>query len=131
MEFYDKVSPVFSGKKYSIPTPTLCPDERQRRRLAFRNERKLYKRKCDKTGQEIISIYSPDKPYRVYDQKAWWADDWSAFDYGTKFDFNKKFFDQFDLLLKQVPLLSVYNLDSTNSDYTNFSGYNKNCYLTF
>jgi hypothetical protein len=62
LAFYDKVSPifplgvnpVFSGegegsgvRKYAIPSPTFCPDCRQQRRLSFRNERKLYKRKCD------------------------------------------------------------------------------------
>jgi len=45
LEFYDKVSPIFWWKKYSIPTPKLCPDCRQQRRLTFRNERSLYKRK--------------------------------------------------------------------------------------
>jgi hypothetical protein len=49
LEFYEKISPIFNDKKYSIPTPTLCPDCRQQRRLTFRNERKLYKRKCDAT----------------------------------------------------------------------------------
>jgi hypothetical protein len=52
-----------------IPIPTLCPEERQRRRLIFRNERKLYKRKCDATGDTIVSIYSPDKPYKVYEEE--------------------------------------------------------------
>jgi hypothetical protein len=55
LEFYDKISPVFSSpdstesglKKFQIPTPNFCPDCRQQRRLSFRNERKLYKRKCD------------------------------------------------------------------------------------
>jgi len=42
LEFYDKVSPVFAGKKYSIPSPTLCPDERMRRRMCFRNNRHIY-----------------------------------------------------------------------------------------
>lgn len=131
MDFYDQVSPQFGGKKYNLPTPQLCPEERQRRRFSFRNERKLYHRKCDKTGNQIISIYSPDKPYTVYDQKVWWSDDWSAYDFGRKFDFDRPFFAQFDDFLKTVPLLSIYNIDSTNSDYTNFAGYNKNCYLTF
>lgn len=131
IEFYDKISPVFAGEKYLIPTPTLCPEERQRRRFAFRNERKLYHRKCDKTGNQIISIYSSDKPYKVYDYKIWRGDTWSAFDYGVRFDFEKNFFEQFDGLMRQVPLLSIYNVDSENSDYTNFAGYNKNCYLTF
>jgi len=53
LDFLEKISPVFGGKKYLIPTPTLCPEERQRRRLLFRNERKFYKRKCDATGQTI------------------------------------------------------------------------------
>ena len=39
LEFYDKISPVFAGKKYVLPSPTLCPDERIRRRLAWRNDR--------------------------------------------------------------------------------------------
>jgi hypothetical protein len=62
MEFYDKISPVFNGVKYSIPTPTLCPEERQRRRLVWRNQRKLYKRKCDASGKDVISTYSPNYP---------------------------------------------------------------------
>lgn len=120
-EFYEKISPVFAGKKYTMPSPTLCPEERQRRRFAWRNERKLYHRKCDKTGNQIISIYSPDKEYTVYDHRIWWGDEWSAFDYGQKFDFNRGFFEQFDELMHRVPLLSIYNLDSENSDYTNFA----------
>ena len=43
LEFYNKISPVFDWKKYEIPTPTLCPDCRQQRRFAIRNDRKLYK----------------------------------------------------------------------------------------
>ena len=42
LEFYDKISPVFNGKKYSIPSPTLCPDERKRRRMCMRNDRHVY-----------------------------------------------------------------------------------------
>jgi hypothetical protein len=70
--FYEKISPSFDGIKYNIPYPTLCPEERQKRRLLFRNERNLYKRTCDATGESIISIYSPDKPYKVYNQKFRW-----------------------------------------------------------
>ena len=77
-ELLDKISPVFGGQKYSLPSPTLSPEERQRRRLSFRNERKMYKSKCSKTGREIISLYSPDKDFTVYDPKVWWGDTWSA-----------------------------------------------------
>lgn len=41
----------------------------------------MYKRKCDLSGKEIISVYSPDKPYPVYDQKVWWSDDWDSTNY--------------------------------------------------
>ena len=131
LEFYEKVSPVFDWKKYLIPSPTLCPGCRQQRRLSFRNERKLYKRKCDFSWKEIISIYSPDKPYKVYDQEKWWGDKWNPLDYGNNFDFSRSFFEQFWELLKDVPMLSIMNKQSENSDYCNYSFQNKNNYLTF
>lgn len=130
LEFYEKVSPKFGDKKYSIPTPKLCPDCRQQRRLSFRNERKLYKRKCNATGKDIISIYSPDKPYKVYEQSYWWSDKWDPLDYGRDFDFTKSFFEQFEKLMKEVPIVSLYATNSENSEYTNYAANNKNCYLT-
>ena len=72
LEFYDKISPIFQDKKYFIPTPTLCPDCRQQRRLSFINERNLYRRKSSKTEESIISIYSPNKDLTVFESKEWW-----------------------------------------------------------
>ncbi len=133
LEFYEKVSPVFSGKRYSIPTPTLCPDCRQQRRLSFRNERKLYKRKCDATGKDIISIYSPDKPYTVYHQDYWWSDKWNPMEYGKEFDFTRGAMEQFQKLFDTIPMPSLVADTSlnVNSEYVNFSGSSKNCYLVF
>lgn len=132
LKFYNKVSPVFSGKKYQIPAPTLCPDCRCQRRLVWRNERKLYHRKCDLCGQEVISIYSPDKPYKAHCPKCFYGDKWDALEYGRDFDFNRPFFDQFNELLLTVPALSI-NLQKQNEncDYTNLTTENKNCYLIF
>lgn len=98
LEFYEKVSPTFGGKKYNIPTPILCPDCRHQRRLSFRNERKLYKRKCDATGRDIVSMYSPDKKIPVYFSEEWWSDHWDPLKYGKDFDFSKSFFEQFSEL---------------------------------
>jgi hypothetical protein len=95
LEFYDKISPTFNGKKFAIPTPTLCSEERERRRLARRNERKLYKTTSSLSGKSIISLYSPDKPYKVYSQDEWWSDKWDAMEYGRAFDDNQPFFEQF------------------------------------
>jgi len=131
IEFYDKVSPIFGGVKYTIPTPTLCPDCRNQRRLSFRNERNLYRRKCEATGKSIISIYSPDKPYKVYEQSEWWSDKWDALEYGKNFDFSRGFFEQFEELWLHIPKLQILVSLCENSDYTNGSAYNKNCYLIF
>ena len=129
MAFYEKVSPTFNGKKELISSPTLCPDCRQQRRLAFRNERKLYRRKCDVTGKEIISMYSPDKPYKVYDQKEWWGDRWDALKYGREFDFGRGFFEQLSDLIRAVPRMTLVNVDNQNSPITNYTGNSKNIYL--
>jgi hypothetical protein len=103
LDFYTKISPTFAGEKFQIPTPSLCPEERQRRRLSFRNERKLYKRTCNYSGKDIISIYSPDKHYKVFDQKVRWSDLRDPMDYGRDFDFTKSFTEQFGELMREVP----------------------------
>ena len=60
VDFYEKISPSFDGKKFPMPTPALCPEERERRRYARRNEWHLYRRKCDKTGKSIMAMYPED-----------------------------------------------------------------------
>ncbi len=131
LAFYDKISPHFNGKKYTVPAPSFCPECRQQRRLAFRNERHLYHRKCDLTGKEIISMYSADKKITVYDREAWWSDKWNPLDYGQDFDFNRSFFEQFKELLQNVPRIALNNKEPYNSEYCNFSLKNRDCYLTF
>jgi hypothetical protein len=69
IDFYKKISPTFEDITYEVPTPTLCPEERHRRRLLRRNERKLYRRTCDASGKSIVTVYSPDKDMTVYDHK--------------------------------------------------------------
>jgi hypothetical protein len=132
LKFYDKVSPVIVGKKYIIPPPTLCPDCRQQRRLAFRNERMLYIRKCDMCTKTVISLYSGDKPRTIYCEHCFWSDKWDPQDFGRDFDFNRPFFEQYEELFNDVPIPSInMHGDNENSDYTNLSSNNKNCYLAF
>lgn len=129
LEFYDKVSPVFVWKKYSIPSPRLCFTCRHQRRLTWRNERKLYKWICNKSWKEMISIYTPDSIYTIYEQSIWWSDSWNSMDYWIGYDFKKNFFEQFHTLNLTVPKCSILNWGSTNSEYTNQSQNNKNCYF--
>jgi len=129
MDFYSKISPKFGERTAQIPTPTLCPDCRQRRRLSFRNERKLYRRQCDASHKSIISIYSPDKPYTVYDQSIWWSDSRDSLDYEMEFDSTRTFTEQFGELMKVVPCLPLINMNSENSEYCNPWLNNKDCYM--
>ena len=131
LEFYDKISPIFKWNKFEIPIPSLCPDCRLQRRLSYRLESKLYRRKCDATGKNLISMYSPDKKDIVYDYDYWWSDKWEALDYWVNFDFKRPFFEQFNELSKKTPKAHIEISPSENSEYTNQAGFNKNCYLTF
>ena len=49
-----------------LPVPRLHPDERHRRRMAQRNPRKLWSRKCGKCGKGIETTYRPARPEIVY-----------------------------------------------------------------
>ena len=131
LEFYEKVSPVFWWKRYAIPSPSICPECRNQRRLSFGNERNLYKRLCDASGKPIISIYSPDKKLKVYSQEIWWSDKWDAMDYGRDYDFSRTFFDQYKDLYVEVPNMHMYVDANENCDYVNWSGWSKNLYMCF
>ena len=127
--FYDRVSPIIGGKKFPVPPPTHCPDCRQQRRLSYRNERNFYKRKSMLSGKEIVSIYSEDKPCKVFGQTEWWSDDWDQLETGRIFDFNKPFFTQYLALSNDAPRPCIINMSSDNSLFTNHCCYNKNCYM--
>src|SRR3989339_762302 len=118
-------------KRINLPLPTLCPTCRRQWRFAWRNERTLYHRTCDLTGKQIISIYSPHSPYKVYDQNEWHTDKWDAMEYGRDFDFNRPFFDQFNELMLDAPKTSMFSSRNENSDYTNGAQQDKNCYMIF
>jgi hypothetical protein len=129
VEFYDKISPTFDGKKFLIPTPTLCPEERLRRRLTFRNERKMYHTKSAQSGKDLISIFSPDKPYKVYEQDFRWSDKRNPLDYGREFDFSKTLTENLTQLWLDIPILNLMSLENENSTYTNYTGWSKNIYM--
>ena len=131
LAFYEKISPVFNGKKELIPAPTLCPDCRDQRRYAFRNERHLYRRPCSLCKQQTVSIYAPENPYAILCPACYAEDRWNAENAGRDFDFTRPFFPQFLELKRQVPRQAVDILNNENSDYSNISIENKDCYLVF
>ncbi len=118
--------------KIDVLEPRLCPDCRQQRRLAFRNERNLHKRACDFCKKQMVTIYSSDKPYTVYCSECWWGDKWDPMEYGRNFDFNRPFFSQFKELWDEVPKIGLIILgDCINSDYVHDAYRLKNCHLVF
>ncbi|MBI2889090.1 MAG: hypothetical protein HYY10_04165 [Candidatus Liptonbacteria bacterium] len=118
-------------EKFKVPAPVRCPDCRQRRRYSWRNERVLYRRNCDLCRKSTVTIYSPNKPFKVYCPPCFWSDKWTGLDYGREFDFNKPFFPQWRELQLEVPRIALLTKNSVNSEYTNHSSNNRNCYLSF
>ena len=72
LSFYEKVS---------VPAPSFCPACRFVRRMTNTNERVLYKRACDLTGKNIISMFPSGTPFPVYEVDAWYADGWDPHEY--------------------------------------------------
>ncbi|EKD63268.1 MAG: hypothetical protein ACD_51C00308G0001 [uncultured bacterium] len=115
--------------RMGIPYPTTCREERLRTQLAGRNEWGLYPRKCDATGEKILSVYRPDSPFIVYKNEYWWGSAWDAVSYGRDIDFAKPFFQQFAELQKVVPREGTTVFNSTNCEYNHHIRESKNCYL--
>lgn len=129
LAFYDKVSPVFAGKKYAIPKPRTCPVCRMQRKTSFRNERNLYRNTCSRCKNPVISIYSEDGSITIYCPACWWGDSWDARDYGADFDFNRTFFGQVGALVKRVPFQTNIVINSVNCDYNVYCVNAKDCYM--
>jgi hypothetical protein len=116
-------------EKIKVPPPTFCVECREQRRISFRNERALYKRKCGLCDKSVVSRVSPDKPYPVYCRECWWSDKWDSMQYGRDYDFSRPFFEQYKELLFSVPHVSLFNGNIVNSDWVNQETDDKNCYL--
>jgi len=116
-----------------VPPPTFCPPCRLERRLAYRNERSLYKRPCGLCGKDTITMYDPAGPIPSYCGECWWGDRWDPLSYGKEYDFSKPFFAQFRELMEHVPHQNLIGIHTTwvNTTYANMNHELKNCYLLF
>jgi hypothetical protein len=133
-DFFTKITPFINGKMYGLPQPSLTPEQRSQLRTSFTNHMNLYKRKCDATGKSIITAYHPDINLKVYDLAVWHdVDQHESLNYGREYDFSRTFFEQYAELAQVVPrpsLIRGHQYDE-NSEYTNYAGKNKNCYMIF
>ncbi len=142
LAFYKKISPTFAppasagaealragGKTFEIPSPTLCPQCRRQRRLAWRNVGRFYVRKSDLSGKQIISCVAPNSKFKIYHSDEWMSDQFDPYQYGRDFDFSRPFFEQFHELNIEVPRPHMNSARNENSEYINNSSDCKNCYL--
>ena len=53
-------------REMNLPIPRKCPDQRHKERMALRNPRKLWSRKCKKCGKEMQTTYAPERQEIVY-----------------------------------------------------------------
>ncbi len=68
LEFYEKMG---------VPASSLCPDERARRRWAWRGK-DFYMRGCDKCGKNVMSWFPPELELVTYCDDCFKADDFDA-----------------------------------------------------
>jgi len=60
-------------KKFQLPLPRKCPDERHKERIALRNPRQLWQRACSQCKKQIHTSYAPDRPEKVYCEECYLA----------------------------------------------------------
>ncbi len=129
-EILDKISPVFDWKKYSLPYSNLSPKAREIRRMMWRNERNLFKRKCDATGKDIISVYGPEYQWMVYYFKDYNSDIWNPFDYWINFEEITDIWKSIKDFFTNTPARSLNLRDAMeNCDYSNYGQSAKDCYM--
>jgi len=122
-EFFDK---------FKVSPPAYCLTCVLKQLLQFRNERTLFSRACALCSKNIISIYHPDEPHTVYCRSCYFSDRWDGKTYAREYDSSRSFFDQLEELDKTVPQQTTFvDGPGANSEFTNFAGYNNNCYMIF
>ncbi len=134
IDLLEKLKIKIWEKTYPVTINDLCPKARKQYKLMFKNERNLYKTKCDLTWKPTISRIHPKMNFQVYTNEAWASDDWDYCNYWLEIDNKKTVFDYLDILVKSTPyqdlIWSFSNLQS-NSVYTNYTADITDCYFAF
>ena len=120
LKFYEKIG---------VPIPILCPDERARRRWAWRGK-DFFMRKCDKCNKKVMAWFSPNlTDIKTYCNECYRSDDFDATENGRDYDFNRPFFEQFYELLKETPRHISNAVQNENSEYIISAHKNRSCYF--
>ncbi len=131
LAFYERVSPVFNGRKELIPHPTLCPECRLQRRLAFRCPLSVFIRPGYPDGKQIFSMFPPSSAFPVMPNKYWHGDEWNPSAFSEEISWEQPFLEQFKAFTGRVPQPALAAFNNENCDYCNNLSDNRNCYLVF
>ncbi len=111
-----------------IPYPKKCPTCRKKLRLAHWPYGILQKRKCDFSGETIVSTYPPGARFPVYKKEHWFSDKWEPPQ--QEIDWNRSFFDQLYELQCKTPHFHQLGKQNTNCDYADDVWESKNAYMS-
>jgi hypothetical protein len=121
----EKLSPKIWWELFLIDIPKICPECRQRIRLAFRNERKFYNEKCSHCWKKEISTISTEMREKIVCQQCWFKENLEKYDEEYDGDFSACLFR----LFKKVPYRSRLIANMENSEYCNQETDDRDCYL--
>lgn len=117
-------------QKLKVPSPTLSPDERTRRRWGWRGK-DFYIRNCDCCGASAMSWFSPRlSGIKVYCEDCFRKDSFDARIYSREYDFSRRFFDQYRDLYLLVPKHASNAMQNENCRFIISSHQNKDCYMS-
>ncbi len=133
-EFEIMMEDINFYKKLQVPPPTLCPQCRMQRRMSHRVILPIfYKKTCSAPGhsEKVISFYSEKNPVKIYDDKYFISNEWTASDFTWDYDAEKSFFEQFNKFELSVPhQASSRDLASVGCEYTVSGSNSRNCYYS-
>jgi hypothetical protein len=115
-------------ERINVPEPKGCPECRRQLRLAHWAYGIFQKRKCDLSGETIISPFSEKSRFPVYKRSHWHSDKWDPPE--QEIDFTRPFFDQFYELQSKTPHFHQVGKNNTNCDYADDVWESKNAYLS-
>lgn len=93
-----------------VPPPALCPLCRRIRRFGLlMRVPKFFKKKCSAPGheEEIVTVFPPSSPHKVYDFSFYQSDEWDGGSYGRDINASRPFFEQFKELFFDTPHISL------------------------
>ncbi len=131
-----KEYPIFDKEKTflekrNLDFSELCFDCRFRNMLMWRNEKKLYWRKSDKTWKRILSMYSPEYKWKVYNYDEWEQEWWFA-SINIDFNANEDFISNYYKLFLKIPKpwTDIFRTNE-NINFCNRTWRVKNAYYSF